>query len=550
MGRSYKGLEIITKYNRWVLMGIAGLAIFALALFLAWVSSGYMHVTGWVSFLGVLILASALLWGGWWAVKQEHPPGWLAGLLVGAALLRLAAGVIWYMALPVYGYGSPPEQAGYVMSDAYERDRAAWRLTESQKPLLRAFGGNFRRADQYGGALFLSAVVYRYLGGEQHQPLLVVVFTAAFSALALLFGWALAKRAWDLSAAAIVAWVVALFPDAILLGGSQMREAFLMTLVVVAFWGMLRYLQDRRWLSLGWVLAALLISLLLSPPFTALLLFMLVIQGLATGKGLWRPEARYQRRLWLILAGLAVFVLASLWFAWQNYAPESVSNPIGLIAWWIRKSAEWQAHLTASASGWVQKTFKGTPDWLNLPLLLLWGIVQPFLPAAVSDVSGSPLWQGVAIWRSLGWALLLPFLVYAPWRALRWNDVWNSANKPLHFSVRALSLVVWLGIVIAAFRGGGDQWDNPRYRVAFIGLQAALAAWVWVAQRHRPDPWLRRILVGVAIIIAWFVPWYLRRYVYLSWPVVDIFKLLGVGVASAILYWIWDWARTYPQGDE
>jgi hypothetical protein len=86
--------------------------------------------------------------------------------------------------------------------------------------------------------------------------------------------------------------------------------------------------------------------------------------------------------------------------------------------------------------------------------------------------------------------------------------------------------------------------------VAFIGLQAALAAWDWVAQRHRPDPWLRRILVGVAIIIAWFVPWYLRRYVYLSWPVVDIFKLLGVGVASAILYWIWDWARTYPQGDE
>jgi hypothetical protein len=37
------------------------------------------------------------------------------------------------------------------MSDAYTRDRTAWDLAISEKPLLRAFQGTFRKADQYGG---------------------------------------------------------------------------------------------------------------------------------------------------------------------------------------------------------------------------------------------------------------------------------------------------------------------------------------------------------------------------------------------------------------
>ena len=56
------------------------------------------------------------------------------------------------------------------MADAYERDQAAWDLGHSGKPLLKAFEGNYRKADQYGGLLFLSAVVYRFLGGTPSIP--------------------------------------------------------------------------------------------------------------------------------------------------------------------------------------------------------------------------------------------------------------------------------------------------------------------------------------------------------------------------------------------
>ena len=133
---------------------------------------------------------------------------------------------------------------------------------------------------------------------------------------------------------------------------------------------------------------------------------------------------------------------------------------------------------------------------------------------------------------------MLFLLLYAPWRVFRWNDKWEIGSNRISISARALVLIVWLGIVIAAFRGGGDQWDNPRYRVSFISLQAALFGWVWVAQRLRTDKWLWRVLVGTAIVMIWFVPWYLERYIYLDWPIQNVFLLIALATISVILYWI------------
>ena len=79
-----------------------------------------------------------------------------------------------------------------------------------------------------------------------------------------------------------------------------------------------------------------------------------------------------------------------------------------------------------------------------------------------------------------------------------------------------ISILVWSGILMSSFRGGGDHWDNPRYRVSWIGLQAALAGWVWIAQRKGNSPWLRRILVGMGLMLIWWVPWYLIGMVLIS----------------------------------
>jgi hypothetical protein len=419
------------------------------------------------------------------------------------------------------------------MADASARDQLAWKLAGSSKPLWTAFQDN-RKADQYGGLLFLSALIYRLVGGPNHYPLLLMVLAAAFSALAVLFTWAFARRLWGGKEAWLAAWIMALYPEAVLLGSSQMREAFTMTLTVVPFYGLLRYQQDRSRLGLIWMLAPLLLCLPFSPPFAAFLTVLLALAAFVTS-GSFGHQILRQRRLWLILGAVILLAGVGLWLAVRQFAPDGMTNPFEVVAWWIKKSAGLQAYLSQHASGWMQKVFKQTPEGLHMPLLLGYGVVQPFLPAALMVGSKAAIWPWVTFFRAVGWSLMLLFLIYAPLLALR--------KKEKHHFTLAIILIVWIGILVASFRGGGDLWDNPRYRAAFAGLQAGVVAWTWMEQRRTGDPWLRRALIAAAAIVAWFLPWYWRRYSAFTWPVVDLFKTIGLGVASAVLLNLWDWAR-------
>ena len=240
------------------------------------------------------------------------------------------------------------------------------------------------------GACYSSArLVYRYIGGETHQPLLMVVLTSAVSALAVLFTWALARRAWDSQVAQLAAWIIALFPEAVLLGSSQMREAFTITLVVVAFYGLVRYQQERTWRALAWMVTPLVLYLPFSPPFAALLLAMLALTMMImtlTAK----KEGMHQRYFWIILVVLVFLILIGLWVALRQFTPQGMNNPFAMLSWWLRKSSYLQAYYSKHASGWMQNIFEKTPDWSHLPMLLVYGVVRPFLPAAIVVGSHGP----------------------------------------------------------------------------------------------------------------------------------------------------------------
>jgi hypothetical protein len=463
----------------------------------------------------------------------------LGRLLLGAALLRLAVGVFWFVALPLWGHESPPEQSGYVMADAHERDQSAWELSQSDKPLIRAYQGRYRRFDQYGGLLFLSAFLYRYLGGAIHQPLQIISITAAISAVGVLFVWAFARRAWGDGVARIAAWGFALYPEAVLIGSSQMREAFTMTLTIVAFYGLVRYWRDHSRMGLMLILGALVLTVPLSPPAAGILIFVLLLQAVFMGRSLLQGQLAQNRRLWIILGGVVLLILIGIWLSWSRFAPEGETNPLVTIGWWVRKTAQWQAHLSERASGWVQRIFDNTPEWMHYPMLLAYGVVQPFLPAALIDITSVRIWRWIAIWRATGWALLLPFLLYAPLRA------WSKRGDRIS---RGLSIVVWISILLASFRGGADMWDNPRYRVMFVGLQIALAAWALYKQRRDPDPLFKHVIVSAIIIVAWFMPWYLMRYIHLPFPVKEPFKVLGLGLVSVVFYLAWVWVGSRRKG--
>ena len=518
-------------------ISVFGVWILILALTLAWVSTGFASAQGWLSFLAVLLLAAGIILAAWYIVIRDvlQPPDTrcaskILGLILVAVLLRLGAGALWYAALPRWGYGNPAETAGYVMSDAFRRDAAAWELATSERSLLDAFRA-YRVADQYGGLLFASAGVYRFSGAAVHQPLLIVVLTAAFSALAALFTWGFAVRIWNLRIALVSAWVVALFPDAVLLGSSQMREAFMMTLAMMAFYGLAQILRARNRWGMAWILGALLLSLPLSPLFALMLAAFLLFFSFFLAEG----KALHNWRLWLALGGLLIVSLAVIWLFGDRLLPGAASDPLTLLHGWLRATARWQGYYAERASGWMQKIFRSTPNALHLWILLAYGVVQPFLPAALFDIGSNPLWRAIALWRALGWASLLPFLTVAPF--------WAWKRSGFRSPPMGLSALVWAAVLTASLRGGGDQWDNPRYRVAWIGLQSALAAWVWVTVRASGSLWLRRTIVSLGLIFLWWIPWYLRRVTPLPWPVSDVFLTLGLGLLSAGLYLVWDFWR-------
>jgi hypothetical protein len=510
-----------------------------LALCLAWVSNRFTSVQGWGSFAKGAVLCTGIILLGWWSLKGEKLSKWLLGLVVGAALFRLALGALWFIVLPTGGYQSPAELKGYVMADAYNRDRAAWNLSQSQKPMWKVISA-YRKVDQYGGLLYVSALTYRYLGGEEHQPLLMVMVTATFSSLAVLFTWAMSRRNWGDEVANIAAWGMALFPEAVLLGSSQMREAFIVVIISACFYGLTRYWQDRAKMGMVWVVSAVLISLFFSPPVAGFLLVLLGLYAIMISNG----RIFRHRWFWFLLGTAALLALIGIWITLQPIKPENITNPLALVWWWLRKSANLQAYIGRVDSGWVKKVFVGTPEWLHLPLLLGYGAVRPLLPAAISDTTAFPVWRWISIWRALGWTLILPFLIYAPFLAVFRG--W-SAKGLYRASARGLSLVVWLGILIASFRAGADLWDNPRYRAMFTSLQVALAAWTWVDQRRSGNPWFKRVLIGIGICFVWIMLWYLQRYTALRWPITGLFPTLGLGIITALLYGFWDWVRQIPK---
>ncbi|NMB55277.1 MAG: hypothetical protein GYA15_11300, partial [Leptolinea sp.] len=182
----------------------------------------------------------------------------MAVLLTLAYLLRLMAGVSLYLLLPAYGYDEPTQNAGYIFYDAAQRDRQAWELSQAHQVMEAATGAQYV-TDQYGGLLALSAGVYAVFSPDAHRPLLIVLLAAFAGAAGAAFLYKALRERFGNTIAWIAAWVFALYPNSLLLGASQMREPFLLSLTAAAFWAVAAWKKENR----RTVLAVLVLSLAL-----------------------------------------------------------------------------------------------------------------------------------------------------------------------------------------------------------------------------------------------------------------------------------------------
>src|SRR5436190_12348941 len=175
---------------------------------------------GFLSFAFIFLLSFVLM-------KTAHR--WSNGgkaltyIIALAFFLRLLVGVTLHVGLPIFGHNDKDDRAGYVFTDAHNRDNQAWSLAISDHPIIDAFSKKYA-SDQYGGLLAFNAFIYRYFSPDTQRPLMLILFSAFFAALGIPFLWKAAGQVFGERVVWTSTWIFALYPESILLGASAMRE--------------------------------------------------------------------------------------------------------------------------------------------------------------------------------------------------------------------------------------------------------------------------------------------------------------------------------------
>ncbi len=464
-----------------------------------------------------LLIGAGVIYLAWKYVKNGDKPKRILYLIIAAFLIRFALGALWVWALPEYGYDNPVNNAGYVMEDAFNRDQASWALAQADEPLLSAFR-DFSHTDQYGGLLFISAGIYRYLGGMIHQPLMLVAIFGAVSALAVMFVWLIADKIWGRKIANLAAWFMVLYPEVCLLGSSQMREALIPTLVLVVIYLTLLIREKFSWAKIITLGLTILIGGLISLPFGGIALGLSLVLFVFPYYQKWIKG----RSRWVagVITGFVFF--GSMAAAWLY-----VTKVYGV--WY-------QQYLSLYGSGMLTYVLEQIPEYLHSSIITIYGIFRPLLPAALTN-QGNPIWQGIAIWRSLGWTILLFLLLLSTIKMIQ--------EKKLIHLAGIFTIINWVWIIFSSYRSGGDMWDNPRYRVYLSGIQVLLAAWFAAGLKGKKNPWVRRGGIAVLLTVIMFMLWYINRKLYdFGWAFMELWVHTLITLSLTGLYIVGDLANS------
>lgn len=473
-----------------------------LGLVVVLVNPGEKPFMGW---LGATLLSFLFVFGILFAFERLHSPSQVKRITVVNFLLRVATGIALFLMLPIWGYEEEPPQAGYLYLDAYRRDADAWQIASSDEALFAGFQDEFY-TDQYGGMLSLSASVYRLLSPDAQRPVLIMFLTAFISSLGIPFFWQALHEQFNVKVANLATWILALYPESIILGGSQMREPLIIGLCGIILWGLVLYKKDKR-TSLITLSISMVILTLVSTRYAVAILFLILLWMWA---GTPTTDAPTKQKLWKTLP-LLLLILTGLFIS-RN---------------WLVDTARWDLYLMESSSGRVQFELENVGGRFRIPFLVIYGILQPVLPAAIA-YPGIAIMRVIAIFRSAGWYAVAPALLVAPFFISKEKD---DKNRRLLFAA-IFFILFW--VLLSSLRAGGDQWDNPRYRTAILPWMALTISWVLVYFREHKNPWLKRMYWVTGVFCLFFIQWYLSRY-YKLWSRLPFIQMIEVLFATIVI---------------
>jgi hypothetical protein len=488
---------------------------------------------GWFAYLVMLAIGAGSIFGVWKVVKASRA---VTTAALVSSFLRLGVGIALIFLLPVFGYQDSAEhQAGYMYTDAYIRDNQAWNLAISGDPLTSAFSGQFS-SDQYGGLLALSALIYRLFSPDAHRPILILILNASLSAIGVLCLWKAFSNWFGEKTALLAAWIFAVYPESILLASSQMREAIVIPMIAVAFYG-ISEVQASKASGLWWIFLSA-IFLLPIQPLAGLFAYITLLGVWFFDPATLTTIGKRRTLLTALLSAggivIAVLLVSSILV---NLPSLQGSGPLNVYLTWFRNNFTYQSFQLERSSGIFQSLITSIGERWRWLIIAVYGIAQPVLPAVVGDPGAALIMRIIGFLRAAGWYALALFLVYGAFRLVR------NRQQPRRYQVAWLGVVSWVWILISAFDAGADQWDNPRYRAILLLWQVLLAAWAWWWARSHHDPWLWRWLAVEGVFVGLFTEWYVGRY-YPGILHLDIewMSLLSIAICGLILAGcaVWD----------
>ena len=521
-----------TKKEFWITV----LSVFLLAALMAAIDGKGRWLGGWVAYSILLGIGALTIYALW---KIIHPDPSATTVALVSLFLRLVVGVALVLLLPIVGYQDNTEHlAGYVYTDAYIRDNQAWDLATSGAPLGEAFSGDYS-GDQYGGMLAVGAFIYRTFSPDAHRPFLILILNATISAWGVLCLWK-ASRSWFNEKTSLLAiWLFALYPESVLLGSSQMREAIVIPAVAIAFFG-LTELQRKNWSGWFWIILSILILFPIQPLVGFISFVVLLGIWLFDPATLRSLKQRQTLLIIFLLVGILLFAMLVVSSILTKLPSLQGSGPLGAFLTWFENNFAFQSYLTERSSGIFQSLLDSIGQQWRWLIILVYGIAQPVLPAIVGDPSAAWIMRIIGFLRAAGWYALALFLVYGTLGAFR------NRMSPRRLQLIWISIINWAWIMVTALNAGADQWDNPRYRAILLVWQVILAAWAWEWARSRKDAWLWRWLAVEVVFVGMFTEWYLGRY-YPGFIHLDIksMTLLTLLICGLILLGgvIWDKKR-------
>jgi hypothetical protein len=509
------------------------ITVVIVAALLATLDKSGRLLQSWIAYSTLLGIGSVSIYEVWKAANASKQATTVALI---SFSLHLVIGVGLILLLPIFGYQDSVEhQAGYVYRDAYIRDNQSWNLAVSRDALSTAFSGRFS-GDQYGGMLALSAFIYRFLSPDAHRTFLIIILGATISAISVLCLWKALFKWFGEKTALLAAWLFALYPESVLLGSSQMREAIVIPMTAISFYGLTEILDRKR---SGWFW--IILSAIFLVPIQPLVSFI----SFAVLLGIWLldPDTlqalkQHQKILTVVLlVGLLLVAMLVVSSILVNLPSLHGNGPLNVYLTWFRNNFTFQSYILERSSGIFQSLLNSIGEQWRWLIILVYGIAQPVLPAIVGDPSAAWIMRTIGFLRAAGWYALALFLVYGT------LSLFRNRLETRRYQLIWISIINWVWIIVAALNAGADQWDNPRYRAILLVWQVILAAWAWEWARSRHDSWLWRWLAVEVVFVGLFTEWYLGRYypgfihLNIQWMSVIILLICGMILIGGV---IWD----------